>query len=39
MEAEMHFKVIRWTGVVRYSHSVSAAGEDVHNGDAFSGGF
>jgi hypothetical protein len=39
MEAAMHFKSFRGTGVVRYSHSVSAPGEDVHNVDTFQGGF
>jgi hypothetical protein len=36
MEAAMHF---RRTGVVRYIHSVSPPGDDVHNVDTFSGGF
>jgi hypothetical protein len=39
MEAAMHFKFIRRTGVVRYSPSVSAPGKDVHNVDTFLGGF
>jgi hypothetical protein len=38
MEAAMHFKLARRTGVVRYSPSVSAPGEDVHNVDTFQGG-
>jgi hypothetical protein len=42
MEAAMHFRVyqvIRRTGVVRYSLSVSAPGKDVHNVDTFQGEF
>jgi hypothetical protein len=39
MEAAMHFKFRSWTGVVRYSCSVSAPGEDIYNADTFSGGF
>jgi hypothetical protein len=35
MEAAMHFKLVWGTGVVRYSHSVSASGKDVHNVDTF----
>jgi hypothetical protein len=42
MEAAMHFRVYKVfgkTGVVRYRLSVSAPGKDVHNVDAFLGGF
>jgi hypothetical protein len=42
MEAAIHFRayqVFRGTGVVRYSLGVSAPGKDVHNVEAFLGGF
>jgi hypothetical protein len=42
MEEAMHFRVyqvFRRTGVVCYSLSVSTPGKDVHNVDAFLGGF
>jgi hypothetical protein len=39
MEAAIHFKLFSGTGVVPYSHGVSAPGKDVHNVDAFLEGF